>query len=407
MRDMHIDRVAISSTTDMLVASMSDDGPLPAYRAMQRGGRLLHDAAQELAAEKLQSLYNALKDYRPDTQSGVEGVVDGLRNWAERLGLARQRDAAAPQGLYLYGGVGRGKSMLMDLFFAQAPIEKKRRVHFHAFMLEVHDQLHRWRQEKPKQVDLIPALAEKLSAECTLVCFDEFHVTNIADAMILGRLFTALFERGVVMVATSNWAPDDLYKGGLQREQFLPFIALLKEKLDVLELGGSRDYRMARLKDMSVYHYPLGDLAARQMREIFARMTDDEPPIAAALTVQGRKIEILRQVSNAHGRVAWFDFDELCAQPLGAADYLAIATHYDVVLLDHVPRLNADRRNEARRFMTLIDELYEHKVTTIIAAADKPERLYPSGDGAFEFERTISRINEMQSVDYLTRPHLT
>lgn len=382
---------------------MSDDGLLPAYRAMQRGGRLHHDAAQELAAEKLQSLYNALKDYRPDTN----GEAGGLRSWAERLGLARRRDEAMPQGLYLYGGVGRGKSMLMDLFFAHAPVEQRRRVHFHAFMLEVHEQLHRWRQEKPKQVDLIPALAEKLAAECTLICFDEFHVTNIADAMILGRLFSALFERGVVMVATSNWAPDDLYKGGLQRDQFLPFIRLLKEKLDVLELDGGRDYRLARLKDMTVYHYPLGDPAARQMREAFARMTDNEPPIAASVMVQGRKIEILRQVSNVHGRVAWFDFEELCDRPLGAADYLAIATHYDVVLLDQVPVLGADRRNEARRFMTLIDELYEHKVTTIIAAADKAERLYPAGDGVFEFERTVSRLNEMQSVDYLTRPHLT
>jgi cell division protein ZapE len=403
MRDMHIDRVAISVTTDALVSSMSDDGPLPAYRAMQRGGRLHHDAAQELAAEKLQSLYNALKDYRPDDL----GDAGGLRSWAERLGLARRRDEQAPQGLFIYGGVGRGKSMLMDLFFSHAQVEKKRRVHFHAFMLEVHDQLHHWRQEKPKQVDLIPALAERLAAECTLICFDEFHVTNIADAMILGRLFSALFERGVVMVATSNWAPDDLYKGGLQRDQFLPFIALLKERLDVLELAGGRDYRMARLKDMTVYHYPLGDLAGRQMREAFARLTDNEPPIATTLTVQGRQIEIGRQVSNAHGRVAWFDFDELCAKPLGAADYLAVATHYDVVLLDQVPSLNADRRNEARRFMTLIDELYEHKVTTIVAAADKPERLYPSGDGAFEFERTVSRLNEMQSVEYLTRPHLT
>ncbi|WP_243735597.1 cell division protein ZapE [Dongia mobilis] len=392
----------------MSAASMIDDGPLPAYRAMHRAGRLHHDAAQELAAEKLQSLHNALRNYKPQAQAGLQAIGQA---WAARLGLARRifgaGEVTAPQGLYLYGGVGRGKSMLMDLFFAHAPVEKKRRVHFHAFMLEVHEQLHQWRQEKPKQVDLIPTLAEKIGQEVTLLCFDEFHVTNIADAMILGRLFTALFERGVVMVATSNWAPDDLYKGGLQRDQFLPFIALLKDRLDVLELDGARDYRLARLKDMSVYHYPLGDLAARHMREAFARMTDNEPPIASHLTVQGRRLEIQRQVANVHGRVAWFDFDELCAKALGAADYLAIATHYDVVLLDGVPKLSAERRNEARRFINLIDALYEHKVTTIIAAADKPERLYPEGDGAFEFERTVSRLNEMQSVEYLTRPHLT
>lgn len=403
---MHIDRVAIPATTEMLVASMSDDGPLPAYRAMQRGGRLHHDAAQELAAEKLQSLHNALKNYRPEATAG-DGVLGGLQAWAERLGLARRRAEDAPQGLYIYGGVGRGKSMLMDIFFAQAPVERRRRVHFHAFMIEVHDQLHRWRQEKPGQVDLITALAEKLAVECTLICFDEFHVTNIADAMILGRLFSALFERGVVMVATSNWAPDDLYRGGLQRDQFLPFIGVLKARLDILELDGGRDYRMARLRDMAVYNYPLGDLAARRMREAFDRLTDSESPVATTLAVQGRSLEIQRQVSNAHGRVAWFDFDELCARPLGAADYLAIATHYDVVLLDLVPRLGPDRRNEARRFMTLVDELYEHKVMTIIAAEDRADRLYPAGDGVSEFERTISRLSEMQSVDYLERPHLT
>ncbi|MFC5416971.1 cell division protein ZapE [Dongia soli] len=373
---------------------MTEEGPLAAYRARQRDGQLQHDAAQLLAAEKLQSLFNALRNYQPEAQA---------TSWRERLGLSRRREVDAPQGLYIFGGVGRGKSMLMDLFFASAPVEKKRRVHFHAFMLEVHDTLHHWRQEKPKQVDLMPALADKLAAESTLLCFDEFHVTNIADAMILGRLFEALFERGVVVVATSNWAPDDLYKDGLQRERFLPFIDLLKQKLDVLELDGARDYRLRRLKDMRVYHYPLGELAARHMRDTFARLTGGKEPTSRTLTVQQRKVDIPRQA----GSVAWFDFVDLCAKPLGAADYLAIATHYSVVLVDNVPRLSADLRDQARRFMVLIDELYEHKVMAVIAAADAPERLYPSGDGAFEFERTVSRLNEMQSVDYLSRPHLT
>jgi cell division protein ZapE len=395
---MHIDRVATFHVFDALVSSMTEDGPLAAFRARQRDGQLQHDAAQLLAAEKLQSLHNALKEYQPEAPD-----AGWVASWRERLGLARRRDEEAPQGLYIFGGVGRGKSMLMDLFFATAPVAKKRRVHFHEFMLGVHATLHEWRQEKSKQVDLLPALADKIAGETTLLCFDEFHVTNIADAMILGRLFEALFERGVVVVATSNWAPDDLYKDGLQRDRFLPFIALLKQKLDVLELEGGRDYRMQRLKDMTVYHYPLGERAAREMRAAFAELTGGAEPTPRILTVQQRRVEVLRQA----GSVAWFDFEELCAKPLGAADYLCIATHFDAVLIDQVPRLSEDLRDQARRFMVLVDELYEHKVKVVIAAADAPERLYPQGDGAFEFQRTVSRLNEMQSVDYLDRPHLT
>jgi cell division protein ZapE len=394
MRNMHIDRVAAFAVSDALVSSSLEDGPLSRYRALQSTGALAHDAAQELAAEKLQSLWKALKNYQPSEQAG---------GWRERLGLARRREADAPQGLYIFGPVGRGKSMLMDLFFATAPIERKRRVHFHAFMIEVQETLHRWRQEKDGKDDVIAALAEKIAGEATLLCFDEFHVSNIADAMILGRLFEALFDRGVVVVATSNWEPDDLYQGGLQRDRFLPFIALIKEKLDVLELDAARDYRLQRIKDMRTYFHPLGDLAARHMNESFARLTGGAAPRPDHLIVQERRLDVLRQAEG----VAWFDFDELCGRPLGAADYLAIATHFNTVLIDCVPTLSPDQRDLARRFVTLIDQLYEHRVNVVIAAAAPPERLYPSGDGSFDFGRTVSRLNEMQSVDYLTGPHLT
>ena len=369
------------------------DGPLSVYRARRGTGTLKADPAQELAAEKLESLWHALKGYRPAT---------GQTGWRARLGLARRPDPA-PQGLYIYGDVGRGKSMLMDLFFETAPVEEKVRVHFHAFMLKVHERLHAIRNEGRAKGDEVVEVAKEIAAEGWLLCFDEFHVTDITNAMILGRLFTALFDLGVVVVATSNWPPEDLYKDGLNRQLFLPFIALLKEKLDVLHLASARDYRLARLMGAKVYHYPLGPATAEAMAQTFADVTDAEPPVATHLTVQGRKVEVPRSAKG----VAWFTFDELCARPLGAGDYLAIATHYHTVLIDMVPRLPEALRNEAKRFMTLIDALYEHKVNTIIAAEVAPERIYAEGTHAFEFQRTISRLMEMQSQDYLAREHLT
>ncbi len=384
-----------------LLTAVSATTPLEDYRALRRSGALKPDPFQELAVEKFESLHHALRGYRPQT---------GVTGWRERLGLARRR-SAAPQGLYLYGGVGRGKSMLMDLFVRTAPVERRRRVHFHAFMLEVHDRLHQWRRATADRAgrrdgngsDPIPPLARQIAEETWLLCFDEFHVVDIADAMILGRLFTELFELGVVVVATSNWPPDDLYKDGLQRDRFLPFIALLKDRLDVLEIDGPVDYRLARLHGMQVYWHPLGHAASAGLERVFAELTDGAAGAPDVLLLKGRRLEIPRAAKG----VAWFPFEDLCGRPLGAADYLALATHFHTVVIDGVPHLTEARRNEAKRFITLIDALYEHKAYAVIAAAAAPGRLHGGDSHGFEFGRTVSRLMEMQSADYLGRHHLT
>ena len=368
-------------------------GPVFAYRDRCRAGELEPDPGQELAAEKLQSVHNALKYYDPGS---------GRSGWKARLGLAGRR-AEPPQGLYLYGGVGTGKSMVMDLFFAEAPVAAKRRVHFHAFMAEVHDRLHDWRRRtKGTQADPLPDLGAALAEEAWLICFDEFHVVNIADAMILARLFETLFDKGAVVVATSNWPPDDLYIGGLQRDRFLPFIDLLKGRLDLLELDSGRDYRRRHLLDVSLYHAPLGPEASRSLDRIFAELTAGACAAPDELTVKGRRLA----VPLAARGVARFTFADLCARPLAANDYLAVARRYHTVVLDGVPKLTAELPNEARRFMLLIDALYEHKVTLVIAAAGSPEHIYPVGAGSFEFQRTVSRLREMRSPEYLALPHV-
>lgn len=367
---------------------ISQAGPGPRYRALCRAAELTGDADQNLAADKLQALYERL---------AAREAHSPPRWWRKKSPAS----GAELRGLYLHGAVGRGKSMLMDLFFHEASLAAKRRVHFHAFMQEVHGELFRHRQGPAGRGDPIPALAQRLAKAAHLLCFDEFQVTDVADAMILGRLFEALLDRGVIIVATSNAAPDDLYAGGINRQLFLPFIEMLKSRMDVLHLGGDTDYRLLRLAGQPVWHSPLGEAASAALDAAFAALTDGETAPPETLAIQGRGLLVER-----HGRnVARFGFAELCARPLGPADYLAIARRFHALVLSDIPLLTPELRNEARRFTTLIDALYEAKAKLIASAAASPQALFQGPDSAAA--RCISRLMEMQSADYRARSHVS
>ncbi len=363
------------------------------YEARINDGQLMPDPVQAEAAAALDDLAHRLANRK----------TGGWFSKAETV-----------TGLYMWGGVGRGKSMLMDLFFEHAPVEARRRVHFHEFMAEVHDRLDAWRKlsedERKRSEwrvkgagdDPIAPVAKQIASEANLLCFDEFQVTQIADAMVLARLFEALFERHVTVVATSNRHPNDLYKDGINRPLFLPFIEHLKANCDVMELASERDYRLDRLIEAPVWYAPLGGESERALDQAWDRLTLGAEPQHCVLTVKGRKLEVHREAAG----VARFTFEELCARPLGSRDYLAIAANFNTVILSGIPTLGPENRNEAARFVSLIDAFYEAKVKLVASAAAEPEELYPEGDGSFEFERTVSRLHEMRSTDYLAEERI-
>ena len=362
---------------------------LERYRALVAAGELRADKEQLAAAERLHRVQQELESAR---EPGLIGRLLG-------------RNRPVPRGVYLWGGVGRGKSMLMDLFHHTLSIPDKRRAHFHAFMQDIHAGMRRWREADPG--DPIAKLAGEIAASTRCLAFDEMVVNNSADAMIMSRLFTALLAEGVTVVTTSNRPPQDLYKDGLNREHFLPFIALITGELDVIALNGPTDYRFDRLGGIDVWHVPLGEVATAQVREAFFRLTDYSPEDAA--NVPSAELELgggrTLHVPRSFKGVAVFSFRRLCGEARGAADYLAIARSYHTVIIVGIPVLGPDDRNEAARFVTLIDALYEYRVKLFATAAAEPVQLYPVGDGQFEFERTISRLKEMQSAEYLALGH--
>ncbi len=379
---------------------MSFDGHLKAYRSVREkyealgaAGEIDIDPAQLEMADLYDGLIEELCSKRLSRKSSALGWL---------FGRSKQNQQVI-KGLYVHGEVGRGKTMLMDMFFNLLPVERKRRAHFNDFMLDVHNRIHAHRQAfkngTTKQEDPIPPVAQALSEQAWVLCFDEFTVTDIADAMILSRLFTALFERGVVLIATSNVAPDNLYRDGLNRQLFLPFVSLLKHFVRVINLDSRTDYRLEKLNRQPVYLSPLNEQTHAKMDEAWDLIKDGQVERPETVHVKGRDIEVRRSVRGS----ARFDFKELCAQPLAAADYIAIAERYDTLMIDNVPVLDHSMRNEAKRFILLVDTAYDQNIKLFVSAEAEPEKLYVarSGTEAFEFDRTVSRLFEMQSEDYL------
>lgn len=366
------------------------------YSYLVSSGEVERDRSQEAAARRLAVLDARLSERDLASKSSALGWMFGKR----------ERDQAPPKGLYIHGDVGRGKTMLLDLFFRTAGVRRKRRTHFHEFMNDVHERVHSFRQKQREgngvADDAIAVTAAEIAAETELLCFDEFHVTDIADAMILGRLFTRLFAAGIVLVTTSNIAPDDLYKDGLNRASFLPFIDLLKQHVDVLRLEARTDFRLEKLGQSAVWHVPADARADAALDGIWKQLTAGQRGSEDVLALKGRSLVVPKAAMG----VARFSFAQLCQQPRAAADYLKLTFEYHTLIVDHIPVMDQARRNEAKRFILLIDTLYDNSVKLVASAAAEPDNLYTARDGieAQEFRRTASRLIEMRSRDYLARP---
>lgn len=369
----------------------------PVRSALERlivSGEIEADSIQRRLADKLDHLDQVLSADMVASKKSALGWLFG-----------KKREADPIRGLYIYGDVGRGKTMIMDMFFRSASVAAKRRVHFHAFMADVHERIGAHRAAvkagTAKGDDPIPPVARQIADEARLLCFDEFTVTDIADAMILSRLFKALFDNGIVLVATSNVAPDDLYRDGLNRGLFLPFVDTLKEHVEIFELDGADDYRLAVLGRDDLYVTPLGEAADAQLDTIWTRLLDGTKEASASLSVKGRTIAVPRAGNGA----ARFAFEDLLTRALGAQDFLALARRYHTLVLDRVPVMAEAERNEAKRFITLVDALYDGRRRLVISAEAPADQLYRarSGTEKFEFDRTISRLHEMRSAEYLER----
>jgi cell division protein ZapE len=368
--------------------------PLALYEQCVREGKLKNDDAQRNVIAKLQSLYEELS--RPLPKQGL----------LQKMLSRGNQPVKGPRSIYIWGAVGRGKSLLMDLFFGTLPLTDKRRIHFHAFMQEVHAASHLWRKEieaKQLKAELLPSVAHDIAQTAQVLCLDELQVTDVADAMILSKLFTALLGDGVTTIITSNRPPEELYLGGLQREKFMDFVHLIYDRMDVLELASPHDYRMQQIRAMqAVYMWPLSAKADSELARMLAQLTHQAELQPMTLDIQGHKLN----VPQSYGGIARFHFADLCERSLGAADYLTLARRFHTLFISDIPKLGVEKRNEARRFITLIDTFYDHRVKLICTAAAEPAQLYASGDGSFEFQRTISRLAEMQSEQYLNTSHI-